>query len=121
MKKLLSIILVGTLMFLCTAPIVNAATFWLKPNQQTNHSGEVIGYEKYIGCRNTASSKYDVLAQAKFKKTIGWGEDIYFYVAPNDANYMVKTKVRETDTTWRMDITSCGTMGCEAKGEIIYD
>lgn len=121
MKKLLSIILVGTLMFLCTAPIVNAATFWLTEQQQTNHSGMVIGYEKYIGCRSEASSKYDVHAQAKYKKTIGWEEDIYFYVAPGNATYMVKTSERSPDTEWRMDITSCGTKGCRAKGEIIYD
>ena len=44
MKKFLSILFVGTLMFLCTAPIVNAATFGLVESQDTNVSGTVIYY-----------------------------------------------------------------------------
>lgn len=121
MKKFLSIILVGTLMFLCTAPIVNAATFWLTEGQQTNHSGSVMGYEKYIGCRSEDSSKYDVLAQAKYKYALSWWNDISFYVAPGKANYMVKTSVKYDDTSWQLHLTSCGDKGCRAKGEIVYD
>lgn len=121
MKKFLSILFVGTLMFLCTAPIVNAATFWLVESQDTNVSGTVIGYEKYTSCINNRSSAYDVKAQAEYRYAFSWWNDVYYYVAPNAQNRNVKTSVKNTDTSWRLRLTSTGDKNCRAYGEIIYD
>ncbi len=121
MKKIIAICFTVLLIATCLMSVCYAATFALTTQQQSNYSGEVIGYEKYISAGNDRTSKYNVLAEAKWKGALGWHQDSHFDLAPNQVQYRVKTSVQETDTRWRMYLTSRGTQGCTAWGEIIYD
>lgn len=119
-KKIISTLILISVLTVAASTGISAASVDLKANQPWVHSGSITNRQAYFTTKNAGSSQREVISTAQYKSGWSWYNETSRVVAIGESLPKTLTHDFEYAVEWRLELNPEGnsTTGCTASGQI---